>query len=416
MTGAKAGRMVFALPVKQTTRIDHLKDAVNLPDLIALSDYTAPTMPTERAFRSAWARLKRRLSGPEDPLLHNSVLDPTSLGVINDLAAAPDCAPLLQALDQQFGEGSREAGAGAHPRLRTLIVPPCDTGGTLALWAKTRGHELLCEPDRLGLIAAASNDMLPDLSGDGLLVIPRLEHWFLRERNGLHVLRSLLSQLAGTERRCLVGCDSWAWRFMVKAANADLSLPPPQTFAPFDARRLCDWFTTLARDSDSVTATFRLTGNGDDVLACDSDGEPLNGHLRELAARSGGNPWVAWHLWRAGMKVSDRKESLSDRAAKAIAADARTVWVVGVNDVDLPSSNEDRALLVLQALLIHGALTPDELNAVLPTTGEPNMLAALVASDHLRHDRSSGCYRVKPTAYPAIRNALKAAGIPTGVM
>ena len=408
--------MVFELPVKLNTEIDHLKDAVNLPDLIALSDYTAPTMPTERAFRSAWARLRRRISGPEDPLLQNSVLDQASLRVINDLADPPDCGPLLHAFDQQFGAWSRDAGADAQRRLRTLIVPPCDTGGTLALWAKTRGHEVLREPDRLGLIAAASNDRLPNLSGDGLLVIPQLERWFLRERNGLHVVRALLSQLAGTERHCLVGCDSWAWRFVVKSAGADLALPGARTFEAFDARQLCDWFTSLARDSDGVTATFRLAENGDDVLACDSDGEPLNAHLRELAARSGGTPWVAWHLWRAGMKVSTNAEALTDRAAKATAADERTVWIAGVNDVNLPKSNEDRALLALQALLIHDGLTPEEINAVLPTTGEPNMLTALATSGHLWREHGGSRYRVKPTAYPAIRNALKAVGIPTGVM
>ena len=389
-------------------------DAVKPPELIALSDYTAPTMPTEQAFRATCARLKRRMFGAEGPLLQHSGLDPAALAVINDLADPPECGPLLQALDEQFGEWSRDAGA--LPWLRTLVIPPCDTHGTLATWAQTRGHELLHEPDRIDLTGLVTKDKLPDLAGDGLLVIPQLERWFLRERNGLHAVRSLLSQLASTERRCLVGCDSWAWRFIVKAAGADLALPRPQTFEPLDARRLRDWFATLARDSDGVTATFRLTGNGEDVLACDDDGEPRNTHLRQLAARSGGIPWVAWHLWRASLKVNAGEEPLSDRAAAATAGDARTVWVVRIDDVELPASNEDRSLLVLQALLIHGGLTPDEINAVLPTTGEPDMLAALVTSGHLQRDQGSDRHCVSPTAYPAVRDALKAAGFPTGAM
>ena len=116
------------------------------------------------------------------------------------------------------------------------------------------------------------------------------------------------------------------------------------------------------------------------------------------------------------MKVSTNAEALTDRAAKATAADERTVWIAGVNDVNLPKSNEDRALLALQALLIHDGLTPEEINAVLPTTGEPNMLTALATSGHLWREHGGSRYRVKPTAYPAIRNALKAVGIPTGVM
>ena len=198
-------------------------------ELIELSDYTAPTMPTEQAFRATWARLKRRMSAPEDPFLSHSVLDRASLAQINDLAGPPDGAQqLLLTLDEQLGEWSNDAGK--HPKLRTLVVPPCDTSGTLATWAKTRGHALLQAPKRSELTGMAAQGWLPDLSGVGLLVIPRLEHWFLRERNGLHAVRALLSQLASTERRCLVGCDSWAWRFIVKAAQADLALPHPHTF------------------------------------------------------------------------------------------------------------------------------------------------------------------------------------------
>ena len=394
--------------------IDDAKDVVNLPELIALGDYTAPTMPTEHAFRGAWNRLKQRVSGPEEPVLHHAGLDRASLALIDDVADPPDCGPLLQAFDEQFGAWSRDAGA--QDRLRTLVVPPCDGSGTLAIWAQTRGHTLLPEPARFDLIGAATASCRPQLTGDGLLVIPRLERWFLRERGGLHALRSLLSQLAGAERRCLVACDSWAWRFIVKSAGANLALPGAQTFEAFDARRLRDWFATLAPNSDGVTATFRLARNGDDVLACNDDGEPRNAYLRQLAARSGGIPWVAWHLWRASLKVSAGEDPLSDRALGATADDARTVWVIDIDDVTLPPSNEDRSLLVLQALLIHGALTSAEIDAVLPTTGEPDMLPALLNSGHLQREPGSGRYRIKPTAYPAIREALQAAGFPTGAM
>ena len=107
---------------------------------------------------------------------------------------------------------------------------------------------------------------------------------------------------------------------------------------------------------------------------------------------------------------------LSDRAAGATANDARTVWVVGTDEVALPRSNEDRALLVLQALLIHGGLTPTELALVLPTTGEPDMLAALVSTGHLQSEPRTHRHRISPMAYPTIRKALKAAGFPTGAI
>ena len=387
---------------------------MNLPELIALDDYRAPAMPTDHVLRSAWTRLKQRFSDDDDPLLAPTGLERATLALIDDLADPPDCGPMLQALEKEFGAWSRETDA--TPRLRALVVPPCDDTGTLEVWARTHGHEVLREPERIKLIGPAAASTRLDLDGEGLLVIPRLEHWFLRERNGLHAVRSLLARLARTERRCLVGCDSWAWRYLVKSAGADLALPRPQCFEPFDARRLLDWFTTLACDSGGVTATFRLTRNGDDVLAVDDEGQPRHAHLRQIAARSAGIPWVALRLWQAGLKVSAGEAPLSERVARATAGDARTVWVVDIDDTRLPPSHEDRVLLVLQALLIHGALTPAEIDAVLPATGEPEVLAALVATGHLRRDHNGNRLRVRPSAYPAVRQVLQAAGFPTGAI
>ena len=319
---------------------------------------------------------------------------------------------MLDALDEQYGTWAHDDSA--DPRLRAVVIPPCDTTEILATWAQKRGHALLHEPGRVALANLPFKDIADSIQGEGLLVIPRLEQWFWRERNGLHAMRFLLSQLAESGRRCLIGCDSWAWRFLVKAVDVDLVLPQPQTFEPFDARRLCDWFTRMARDADGTTTTFRLAGNGYDVLACDEDGEPHNAYLRQLAARSGGIPWVAWHLWRKGLRLSAGKEPLSERAKKATAGDARTVWIVDVEDLRLPPSNGDRSLLVLQALLIHGGLTAAEVDAALPATGEPDMLVALSNAGHLQRKIGSDQYRIRPTAYPAVRQALKAAGLPTG--
>ena len=50
-------------PTRRHFAILESKAAVKLPELIALGDYTAPTMPTEHAFRQAWNRVTRRLTG-----------------------------------------------------------------------------------------------------------------------------------------------------------------------------------------------------------------------------------------------------------------------------------------------------------------------------------------------------------------
>ena len=100
--------------------IDDAKETVKPLELIELSDYTAPTMPTEQAFRAIWARLKRRMSTPEDPFLSHSVLDRASLAQINDLAGPPDGAQQLQAHGVGHGLEQRRAGLGRVPGETTV--------------------------------------------------------------------------------------------------------------------------------------------------------------------------------------------------------------------------------------------------------------------------------------------------------
>ena len=381
--------------------------------MILLADYASPAMPTEHAFRAAWRRLQRRMGGnvDEEPMLSRAGLEPSPLRMLDDLADPPSCAPLLQALEQGLGGWARSRDAA--PRIHLVVVPPCDRTGTIETWARSADQALLAPPSRLDLAGSGADIASIDLAGEGLLVIPRLERWFLRQHHGLRVVRSLLAQLAASDRRCLVGCDSWAWAYLVKAADAELSLPRPHTFEAMDAARLRLWFAELAADGGDG-ATFRLAGNGEDVLACDDDGEPRSDWLRQLAARSGGIAWVAWHLWRASMRLRTADVTLSERAARAVAEDRHTVWVVDHEVDPLPASHEDRALLALQALLIHGVLTADEVDAVLPATGETDVLPALVGSGHLRCD--DGHYSVRPSAYPAVRQALQADGFPMGAI
>ena len=388
-------------------------NAMYSTEMIPLADYGSPSMPTEHTFRAAWLRLKQRISRDDDdkPLLSRTGLEHGSLQLLNDLADPPGCAPLLRALDQRLGGWA--LGRDAGPRLLLLVVPPCDRTGAIETWARSSGHALLPPPPRADLIGPGDKRAAVDLAGDGLLVIPRLERWFLRQHDGLGMVRSLLAQLAAGGRRCLVGCDSWAWAYLSKAADAELSLPRPRTFEAFDAVRLHQWFADLAIDGDEG-ATFRLARNGEDVLACNEKGELRSNWLSLLAARSGGIPWVAWHLWRASMQWRADDSELSERAARAVANDDRTVWLVDLEDPRLPPAHEDRALLALHALLIHGRLTAEEAAAVLPATGDADVLPALVESGHLRCEH--GSYSVRPTAYPAVRRALQADDFPMGAI
>lgn len=382
-----------------------------LTQLIWLNDYGAPSMPPDDAVRKAWNRVRKKLTGLSDePVLKQDGLERMSLKGLDDVAN-PAANLLQDALDDRL----RGWLTNPEPEswLQVLVLPPCEYFGVVESWASSAGHQLLPAPARDQLMIAGPVD-LPDLGGTGLLVIPRLEHWFIRQRNGLQLIRQLLAQLAASRRHCVVVCNSWAWRFLVKAAGADALLPRPRTLDATDAVRLRQQFAEHAVDDAGRPLTFRLASNGEDVLACNDDGEPKSGYLQQLAARSLGIPWVARQLWRASLSVRTAAADLPERAVRATADDARTVWVADAAISRLPRGHEDRSMLALQALLMHDALTAHQLDSVLPATGEPDVLPALIAAGFV--EREAQTFRVRVGAYPDAQRALKSAGYPVGEM
>lgn len=367
-------------------------------------------MPTEHAVRKALLKFKNKLMGDsEDLMLQQEGFERASLKGLDDVCSNPN-GFFRDALDKDLAPWLESETPGSW--LKLLIVPSCAPPGLAEGWAMAAGHALLAPPPRAELLH--TDYLIPELNGDGLLVIPLLEHWFIRQRHGLQRVRALLAQLAKLERHCLICCNAWAWCFLVKAVGADLLLPSPQTLVPCDAKSLQAWFASIAVDDLGKRITFRLVKSGYDVLACAADSGKLhNTHLQQLAARSAGIPWIAANLWRASLNIRrSAEDDLPERARLATQGDERTLWITNVEDARLPRGHEDRSLLVLQALLIHESLTSEELNAVLPATGEPDVIAALLAAGIV--EREAQLLRVRAIAYPAVRQALRSAGFPSG--
>ena len=450
------------------------------PGLVPLADYRSPGMPAEHVVRAMWRRIKDRFSSAEpDPVRADNRLQPTTLKVLDEVVGPPACGPLLDDFDAAVRAWVDEPNGTFHC---VVVLPPCDSTDLIGIWAKSRGHAVLCAPDRSqghaltvisgegtekaqaaqaekGSVGGADSDCLTPGNSSSLLVIPRLESWFLRRRNGLLAVRALLAELQQSDRRCLIGCNSWAWAFLVRAAGAALVLPSPRTFVAFDSIRLQAWFSELAAGEKSATENivFRLAHSGADVLETKDGGGLACNYLEELAARSNGIPWVAWHLWRNALRtgidaVETRKanghagakapgKELDTQAGqsnaafdsdasvqairgpegdakavtapeKGIPADERTFWITNVPDPDLPHHQDDNALLVLHALLIHGALDTAELLSVLPDATAAEVLPALLRSGFLEKQGSQ--LAVMPSAYPAVRRALLADGFPIG--
>ncbi len=326
---------------------------------------------------------------------------------LDEVMSPPACGPLINEL--QASLAAWVATEKPDNWLQLVILPPCDENGIVETWARDGGHQLLEAPGRNELldgICAVPDFTIGSESGGGVLVIPHLEHWFLRHQQGLGDVRALLAQLQSLERHCVIGCNSWAWAFLSKVVQANTLLPEGITFQAFDAARLHRWFLQL-NNSDKLR--ILSSQSGEDLLGEDSTSD----YFKPLAARSQGIPWVAWHLWRrslrSGVPVEEVVE-LAEETAVASETEQETLWVAALEEFSLPGKESQTTLLVLQALLIHGSLSLTELNLVLPLSDQNAAVAALTKAGFI--EKVGHQLRLIAAAYPAIRSGLKTAGFP----
>lgn len=380
---------------------------------VVLGEHRRPAMPAEEVVRTYVARLLAivRRSDPK-PFIGDDRLARSTIETLDDVVAPPACGPLLQEIDATVGEWEEGMRQGRREHRLVLVLPPCDGNQIVETWARERGHQVLEAPERGHLVSLVPK-ALPELGGEGILVIPRLERWFLRQRNGLRMIRDLFAAIELSDRRVIVGCNSWAWAYFARSIGADALMPDPRIFRAFDAGRLHLWFSELSSDEATRNIRFRLPKGGEDVLSKDEEGALQSDFLARLAGRSHGIPWVAWHLWRRALR-SETEPSLIEEVGEAVtggdAASEETLWVAALDEYVLPGVHEQTALLILHALLLHGGLTVAELRLVLPIVGESNVMPVLAQAGFV--ERWQHSFRVRAAAYPTVYEALQKAGYP----
>lgn len=388
---------------------DNEPDAIET--FIPVADYAGPPMPAEEYLRRLIGRIRALIVRHQPkPFIADEKLKRATLDMLDEVVAPPACGALLKELDRTVLDWLAE-----NPRvnwIKVIVVPPCDENAMVKSWAEQAGHEILQPPPRDRLIDVPPAP-LPSLDGEGLLVVPRLEQWFLRHRNGLRLVRSLLAALDTCKRPVVIGCNSWAWQFLAVAVAADQLLPDAVTFVAFDEMRLHRWFTELSEADTTASVQFRRSTSGADVLELGDDGKPKDDFLGGLAGRSLGIPWVAWHLWRRSLRsdIEDKIDADAPASSEpAESSDEQTLWVTALDELVLPGTHPQSALLVMQALLIHGDLSAAQLRLVLPLVGESNIVPVLVKSGFIA--RNGDLFACRAAAYPVIRAGLKTAGLP----
>lgn len=352
-----------------------------------------------------------------------AAIDPASLtalsgALLEGVACRERTQALTAALDTRLGawaSGEEEA-----PAARVIVsAPHCATPAALVEWARDRGWTLL-DPPTTEEIMSGGEAWIAKLSrSDGAnCVLPHLERCFLRHAEGLDLCRRLLAWLPARPGRTLVGCNSWAWAFLGATLGAEAALPVPLALAPFDAAALQRWFTELLNSCPGQATVFRGSASGRLILASNhgappiavgAEPEPSDTFLTHLAAGSRGIAGVAWAIWRHSLRVSTQSTPGEQTRASAGADPATSIWVKPWSELNLPApppGTRQSHRFIFQALLIHGGLSADTLDTLLPISG------ALLRQSlhHLEQEhlieRDGHHWQVTRTAYPAVRQSL----------
>ncbi|MFZ5447685.1 MAG: hypothetical protein ACOZFS_03485 [Thermodesulfobacteriota bacterium] len=346
--------------------------------------------------------------------------------MLDKAAAHPDWSAALAAVTAVLESWLDAKVPGSSAQI--FVGPPYHgTPEILTAWAQSRGWSSIPPPSPEAILSGGETWLTQSDEGDGPLVLPHLEHCFLRHYDGLILLRRLLDRIFSHSHRWLVGCDSWAWAYLSNAIKIDAVFPSPFILEGFDQKRLRLWFQQLAAQSGETTFVFRQADNGKFILPPVSEdgsaGEQNQGFsdfLKYIASFSLGIPGIAWTAWRSSLsfviseKENAEKESDQQPQSDVSANPAFPIWVKPWSQLSFPKIPSQRAshslLMVLQALLIHGGLWSRVLPELLPLSPIEIMehLYLLEAAGLVESEQ--GFWQVTPLGYPVIRKSLQTEG------
>ncbi|AEY02028.1 hypothetical protein GU3_11365 [Oceanimonas sp. GK1] len=239
------------------------------------------------------------------------------------------------------------------PGVRFLLDPPFSGTAHIARdWAGERRWPRLAPPDEQELATADVAGWWRRQGVHGPWLMDSLARCLLRTPAGLRFLRALLVRLLeGEFGPGLVVSNSWTHRFIIQAF--ELVLPHPHCFAPV---------------TPALLGTLGIRGSTRQLTA--------------LAADARGNAGVALALWAA---------EHGDNGGRP----------------ELPAEADDTTAFVLYALLLHDGLASGPLQQVLPMLGGARLAACLQRLEYCGQVELRGaCWRVRPAAYPAVREFL----------
>lgn len=387
--------------------------------IVPLAEYTVPSAVDPRAMRKRWTALRRLLrrdaGEAQAPVRTEADLKVLPRERLEHVAPPIDRAAAAEALDAALGGGLSRPGS--RQSVRFLIGQPfCGYDEIIARWAADRGARLV-SPPRYEAVLAGDERWLAEIPGaEGGWALPALQRCFLRHASGLSLVRRLLERAAsGQLGGAVIGCDSWAWAYLQRI------FPVPQlsalTVQAFDGRRLAALLAPPSPAEGHRALRIRNARTGACVLpepAVRESGDfEVSKELEQLAARSRGNPGVAWMRWRERLRAEPDPEQAGHRDEQEESAEGEgdVVWLTEeVEDPVLPSDMAEDGALLLHALLIHNGLPAWLLPELLPIPGDrvASLLGRLEALGIIESEGEMR--RVAALGYATARERLRERG------
>lgn len=320
------------------------RDADAVPcELIRLGSYKWPRSETRQTLGHLYQKIRAGLSSD----VSQDAIDTQDLTLISDAPLKKEVLSILDKilgdmLERRYGEWATETSD--RNQRRAFVHPPL-ANDLLSDWAERHDLPVLHPENTL--------DDFPDAP---CVVIPHLEAFFSRETHQLAPLFDLFAAISRFEGKVLVGCNSWAWRYLKQFDDAPLLFGEADTQPAFDGDALAAILERAASESDDRNR-FTSVSSGESILARDDDNELKDSYLEKLAGRSLGHPWIAVEMFFRSIAETKEKdeESPADR-----------IWVDLPATCSLPSAGADALRFALHALMIHGPRPIEELNKLLP--------------------------------------------------
>ena len=359
---------------------------VELPDdlrtLIPFGEYQWPRSEAEQTIGHLFEKLKAGFGrSTDDSAIDTNELKKRSNDALEEALRDALQGALLDALSAGYQDWA-EQGEGSKTK-RLFVHPPMETD-ILAIWAKQHNFTVLSELEQLS-----------EASDVPCFVVPNLEVFFGRHVDQLARLFDFFDALSSYEGRVLVGCNSWARRFLEQFDEMQFVLGKGETFPAFDA----DALAIVLESAIGTTAIVKSISTGEPILNRDDDGALVDPFLETLAEESLGHLWVAIEMFLLGVaEATDSDEETSESQ----------LWVKLPAACSLPTPANDAYLFALQTLLIHGPRQIEDLNQLLPNPPVDGVWTALQRNGFV--DLDDGFVTCAIRNYPEIRSELGAAG------